>query len=121
MSLGRPGNRNWSGGHSIVSPLPGQSGRSKAPVAETYPRPADWHDRRIEALVPGCSIIAAPALTVPTRYAKPRNPRPARYFASRSISTVESAQFMARFVMTILRSPVMISAKASMTTPCANR
>jgi len=49
------------------------------------------------------------------------DPRPARYFASRSISTVESAQFMARFVMTILRSPVMISAKASMTTPCANR
>jgi uncharacterized protein YbaP (TraB family) len=26
-------------------------------VGETYPRPADWHDRRIEALVPGCSIL----------------------------------------------------------------
>jgi uncharacterized protein YbaP (TraB family) len=26
-------------------------------VGETYPRPADWHDRRIEALVPGCSML----------------------------------------------------------------
>jgi hypothetical protein len=57
---------------------PGQSGRSKGAggqgylVAETYPRPADWHERRIEALVHGCSIIAAPALRVPTRHAKRR-------------------------------------------------
>ena len=26
-------------------------------VGETYPRPADWHDRRIEALVPGRSML----------------------------------------------------------------
>jgi hypothetical protein len=26
-------------------------------VGETYPRPTDWHDSRIEALVPGCSML----------------------------------------------------------------
>lgn len=26
-------------------------------VGETYPRPTDWHDERIEALVPGCSVL----------------------------------------------------------------
>jgi hypothetical protein len=26
-------------------------------VGETYPGLADWHDRRIEALVPGCSML----------------------------------------------------------------
>jgi hypothetical protein len=26
-------------------------------VGETYPRPADWDDRGIEALVPGCSML----------------------------------------------------------------
>ena len=26
-------------------------------AGETYRRPADWHDRRIEALVPDCSML----------------------------------------------------------------
>jgi uncharacterized protein len=26
-------------------------------VGETYPRPTDWQDERIEALVPGCSVL----------------------------------------------------------------
>ena len=101
MSLGRPGNRNWSGGRSIGSPLR---------LANLVGRRRWW------------PRVLSPRLRKSTdETCQTTDPRPARYFASRSISTVESAQFMARFVMTILRSPVMISAKASMTTPCANR
>jgi hypothetical protein len=42
------------------------------------------------------------------------------YFASRSISAVESAQLTARFAMVNLCCDGIRSSKASHTTPCAN-
>jgi hypothetical protein len=44
---------------------------------------------------------------------------PASYFASRSISTVESAQVTARFAIVSLGCDGIRSSKASQTTPCA--
>src|SRR6202035_5508914 len=44
---------------------------------------------------------------------------PASYFASRSISTVESAQVTARFAIVSLCCDGIRSSKANQTTPCA--